>query len=251
MTVRVTVIGSAGTHASAERVCSSYLVSHNDTHLLLDMGSGALHNLLKVIDVADLDAVLISHLHPDHYLDIFGLNYAWRFHPASPPPLPVYGPAAMYDTVASLLPAESVERMVDLLHFKTATAGDTIDVGPFHVELFAMNHPTETLGSRITVGDTVIAYTGDTAPTPATDLLARDADLLICDATWSEAQRPLPENVHCTAAEAGQAAASAGAKRLLVTHVSPYNDPHALAKEAAEHYDGEVLVAVDLQEILL
>ena len=249
MTVTVTVIGSAGTHSAAERVCSSYLVTHEGTDLLLDVGSGALHNLLKVRDVADLDGLVISHMHPDHYMDVFGLNYALRFHPSDLPAIPVFGPADMYPVVSNTLPEESVEKMADLLHFHTARAGDRVHVNEMAIELFAMNHPMETLGSRITIGDTVVAFTGDTAPTPEIDGLAADADLLICDPTWLESQRPLPADVHCTGAEAGRAAASAGARRLLITHVSPYNDPQAVADEAATHYDGEVIVAVDLMEI--
>ena len=251
MSVRLTVIGSAGTHSSAERVCSSYLVSYEGTHVLLDLGPGALHNLCKVIDLAELDAVVISHMHPDHFLDLFGLNYALRFHPAKPGPIPVYGPSDMYGMIATILPEESVEKMRDLLHFHTVVAGEQLKVGPMTIDLFAMNHPMETVGSRITAGEHVVAFTGDTAPTPEIARLGADADLLLCDTTWSETQRPLPADVHCTAAEAGRAATQAGARRLVITHISPYNDPHEMAAEAAEHYDGESVIAVDLQEILL
>ncbi|MEO2107036.1 MAG: MBL fold metallo-hydrolase, partial [Actinomycetota bacterium] len=133
MTVTVTVIGSAGTHSSAQRVCSAYLVTHEGTDLLLDVGSGALHNLLKVRDVADLDGLVISHMHPDHYMDVFGLNYALRFHPSDLPAIPVFGPADMYPVVSNTLPEESVEKMADLLHFHTARAGDRVHVKPYVV----------------------------------------------------------------------------------------------------------------------
>ncbi len=249
MSPRLTVIGSAGTHSSAERVCSSYLISHEGRHLLLDLGPGALHNLCKVIDLADLDAVLISHMHPDHFLDLYGLQYALRFHPAAPGPIPVYGPADMYDMITAILPEESVEKMAHLLKFHTARAGDVIEEAGMRTELFAMNHPMECLGSRTTVGDRVIAFTGDTAPTPQITALAQGADLLLCDATWMESQRPIPPDVHCTGLEAGTAADRAGAQCLVITHVSPYNDPAAVAAEAATAYDGRIIVATDLMEI--
>lgn len=251
MSVRLTVIGSAGTHSTAQRVCSSYLLSHGDTHVLFDLGPGALHNLMKVIDVADLDAVVISHTHPDHFGDLFGLNYAFRFHPAAPGPVTIHGPADLEDKLTGVLPEESMEKMRDYLPLAPAAAGDRIEVGDVVIELFAMNHPVQTLGSRITAGGRTIAFTGDTAPTPEIDRLAADADLLVCDATWTEDQRPLPPDIHCTGAEAGAAAASAGARRLLITHVGPYNDPQDVAAEAATRYDGEILIAVDLQEIIL
>jgi ribonuclease BN (tRNA processing enzyme) len=247
----LTVIGSAGTHSSAERVCSGYLISHEGTNLLLDMGPGVLHNLCKVIDIADLDGILISHMHPDHFLDLYGLQYALRFHPASPGPIPVWGPPDMDEMIAAILPAESVERMADLLQFRSAAPGEVIELGSLRTELFAMNHPLPCLGSRTTAGTHVIAFSGDTAPTDQTTPLARDADLFLCDATWMESQRPIPADVHCTGLEAGQAARDAGARRLVITHVSPYNDPVAVAAEAARAYDGEIIVADDLMEIIL
>lgn len=246
---RVTIIGSAGTHSSADRVCSGYLITHEGFNLLLDCGAGVLHNLCKVIDLADLDAILISHMHPDHFVDLYGLQYALRFHPASPGPIPVHGPADMVQMIGAILPDESVEKMASLLSFHTAKGGEVLQLGPLSVELFGMNHPMECLGSRITAGDHVIAYTGDTAPCPEIHHLARDADLLLCDATWMESQRPIPADVHCTGLEAGQAATAAGARTLVVTHVSPYNDPADVAAEAATAFDGDIIVATDLMEI--
>lgn len=251
MSVRFTVIGCAGTHASAERVCSSYLLRHEGTTLLLDLGSGALHNLQKVIAIDELDAVVVSHLHPDHFIDLLALNYALRFHPAEPGPVPVHGPAALEPTLSRLLPEESVEKMRDLLHFRSVSHGDILSIGSLELSFAAMNHPADALGARISAGDVVIAYTGDTAPTPNISTIAQDADLLVIDSTWMESQRPLPPDIHCTGLEAGQAAAAAGARRMVVTHVSPYNDAHAVAAEAARAYDGEIIVAVDLQEITL
>lgn len=247
----LTVIGSAGSHASAERVCSSYLINHDGYNLVLDLGPGALHNLSKVIDVADLEAILISHLHTDHYLDLYGLQYALRFHPGKPGPVPVYGPTGMRDKIAAILPDESMQKMGELLHFHTVGAGQSVPVQELDIRLFAMNHPVECLGSRIVAGNHVIAFTGDTAPTPATTPLAHDADLFLCDATWTESQRPLPLDIHSTGVEAGRAATAADVAHLIITHVSPYTDPAAVAAEAATVFDGDITVATDLMEFHL
>src|SRR5690606_6965560 len=75
MSLRLTIVGSAGTNPSAERVCSCYLVEADGFRLVLDLGHGALHRLQQVIDVAEIDALLLSHLHADHFADIYGLNY--------------------------------------------------------------------------------------------------------------------------------------------------------------------------------
>ncbi|MEE8602735.1 MBL fold metallo-hydrolase [Euzebya tangerina] len=254
--MKVTVIGSAGTHATAQRVCSSYLLTHEGTNLVLDLGPGALHNLSKVIDVAELDGIIISHLHPDHYLDLYGLSYALRFHPDQarrdqPRAIPVYGPADLVQTVGAILPEDSEERFAEVLSLTEVGDGDRLRVGPFEVRLMAMNHSAPCLGSRVEANRKTVAYTGDTAPTPATTPLARDADLLICDCSWLESQRPLPADTHNTGREAGEAAAEAGVTRLLITHVSPTNDPAAVAAEAAMAFDGEIIVATDLMEITL
>lgn len=247
----LTIIGSAGSHASAERVCSSYLISHDGYNLVLDLGPGALHNLSKVIDVADLDAILISHLHPDHYLDLYGLQYALRFHPDQPGPVRVYGPAGMREKIAAILPDESMQKMGDLLHFHTVAAGQNVPMKKLDIQLFGMNHPVECLGSRTIAGNHVIAFTGDTAPTPAISQLADNADLFLCDATWSESRRPLPPDTHSTGLEAGRAAADAKVGHLILTHVSPYTDPAAVADEAATVFDGDITVATDLMEFHL
>ena len=247
----VTVIGSAGTHASADRVCSSYLLTYGDDNLVLDLGAGALHNLSKAISVSAISGIIISHMHPDHFLDLYGLQYALRFHPESPGPIPVYGPAPLESTIAALLPDESMQRMGEQMEFRPLEHGSQAELGPFEIELFSMNHPEPCLGSRVTIGDTVVAFTGDTAPTPATTPLARDADLFICDSSWLESQRPVPPDVHNTGLEAGRAATAAAVRRLLITHVSPYNDPQEVAAEAATTYDGEIIVATDLMEITL
>lgn len=251
MSLRLTIVGSAGTNPSAERVCSCYLVEADGFRLVLDLGHGALHRLQQVIDVAEIDALLLSHLHADHFADIYGLNYAMRFHPAAPPPIPVYTPPGGEAFITQLLPEESIERMGASLTFHEARPGTTLECGPLTIELHRANHPVETLASRITDGTRTLTYTGDTAPSDEVVAAATGADLLLCDATWLESQRPLPADVHCTGREAGQIADRAGVSRLVVTHVSPYNDPAAVAAEAAEVFAGEVVIAHDLQEITL
>lgn len=247
--LRFTVIGSAGTHPSRDRVCSSYLVVAEGYRLLLDLGHGALHNLLKVLDPTELDAVLISHLHVDHFADLYGLNYALRFHPSGAARVAVYAPAGARDHIGQLLPDESLERLA--LDFHEAAAGDALRLGPFEVALHAANHPVETLAARISVDGTVVAYSGDTAPAAGVVDAARGADLFVCDSTWREGDRPLPDGVHCTGREAGAMAAEARVRTLLVTHVSPYHDPAAVAADAADVFDGDVRVATDLLEIAL
>lgn len=247
MTLHLDVLGCAGTHPSATRMCSSYLVTAGEYRLLLDCGNGALTNLQKICDVADIDAVVISHLHHDHFADIYGLYYALRFHSKGPLSVPIYAPAGAQEFLNQLL--GDFDTFGQVCRFEKVAAGDRRKLGPLTATFFAANHPVEAHATRLELDGTVLTYTGDSAPTPALVAAAREADLFIADCTWLERQRPLPQNVHMTGYEAGQHAQQAAVKRLMITHVYPSNDPADVAAEAAQAFDGEILIATDRMEV--
>jgi ribonuclease BN (tRNA processing enzyme) len=249
VTVTLTVLGCAGTHGGPGRMCSAYLLESDGYRLLLDCGNGSLSNLQQVCGVDDIDAIIISHLHPDHFADLYGLHYALRFHADGPLSVPVYAPRGAFELTGRLL--DDTTTYGQTLRFSVAKAGDELELGPMSVALHAANHPVETLASRIEVGGRVLTYTADSGTAPTLVDAARDADLLLADSTWLERERPLPSGVHMTGLEAGRLAAEAAVKRLLVTHVYPSNDPADVAAEAASAYDGVVDAAFDLQEIML
>ncbi|MDP9405211.1 MAG: MBL fold metallo-hydrolase, partial [Actinomycetota bacterium] len=194
MTLALTVLGCSGTHPGPQRNCSSYLVEHDGYRLLVDCGNGSLGNLTRRCDVADVDALVVSHLHPDHFADLYGLYYALRFHANGPRPLPVYAPAGAPEFIGRLL--DDVDTFTATCRFTAARAGDVLELGPLSVTLFAAAHPVETLALRVEAAGAVLAYSADSAPTPALSDAARDADLFVCDATWLERQRPLASAVH-------------------------------------------------------
>lgn len=245
----LTVLGSSGTYPGPAQACSSFLVEHDGYRLLLDCGNGSLTNLQQRIGIADVDAVLLSHLHHDHFADLYGLYYARRFQPGGPLPLPVYAPAGAQAFMGQLLGSD--EHFPRVCRFTTAAAGDTLTLGPLTVRLFAARHPVEALATRVEAGGRVLAYSGDSAPAATLVDCAQDADLFVCEATWLERDRPLPEGVHMTGAEAGAHAAAAGSGTLLLSHIYPSTDPDEVAAEAAGVHDGTVLVARDLQEHVL
>ncbi|HVL97746.1 MAG TPA: MBL fold metallo-hydrolase [Egibacteraceae bacterium] len=242
----LTVLGSSGTHPGPARACASYLVEHEGYRLLLDCGNGSLANLQQRFDVADIDALLVSHLHPDHFVDLYGLYYARRFHRDGPLPLPVYAPVGAAGFIGRLLGSD--EEFRGVCRFTESAAGETLDLGPLTVRLHAADHPVETLAPRVEAGGRVLAYSGDSGPTPALVDCARDADLFLCDATWLDRDGPHPAGVHMTGKQAGAHAAAAGAASLVLTHVYPTIDRDEVAAEAAAVYDGTILVARDLEE---
>jgi ribonuclease BN (tRNA processing enzyme) len=241
--MRVTVLGSAGTRPGRCRACSSYLVEHDGYRLLLDCGNGSLANLYRVLDPADLDAVLISHQHLDHWADLVGMYYALRFDAQRT--MPVYGPAGLGEFIRGALPPDD-DAFLDVCRFTVADAGERLELGPLQVELFAANHPVPTLASRITADGSVLAYSADSAPSAELVRAAQGVDLFIADCTWLEPADRWPSGVHMTGAQAAQHAAKAEAKRMMATHVWPATDPEEVAAEVREHFDGELLVCEDM-----
>lgn len=271
MSFTLHVCGSAGTHPGPGRACSGYLVTdagsgahgagsgapggaaadRDGTRLLLDCGNGSLANVQRVCDLAELDAVLISHLHPDHFVDLFGLYYALRFHPAGQQRVAVYAPAGAEAFVRQLLSDEASRTFGEVCEFREVAAGDAVDVGGLTVRLFAARHPVETLAARVEGGGRAITYSADTHVADDVVAAARETDLFACDATWLARDGPFPAGIHCTGEEAGQMAADAGAARLLVTHVVPSANAAEVAAEASRRYDGEIVIAEDGLEVAL
>jgi len=249
--VRLTVLGSAGSHPGPGRACAGLLVEHADTRLMLDIGNGSLSNLQRVVDVSAVDALVVSHAHPDHFADVYGLYYALRFHPDGDQHLSVYAPAGFLELAGRLLDSESRISFADVLGVEDVAAGDRVVVGPLELVFGAARHPIEAVTTRVEAGGVTLVYTGDTAYSAAVVAAASGADLLVCDATWLERSGSHPEGVHCTGLDAGRIAAEAGVGRLMVTHVYPRLDPEQVAAEARSVFDGEVLAADDLMVVEL
>jgi ribonuclease BN (tRNA processing enzyme) len=198
--------------------------------------------------VSTIDAVIISHLHPDHFVDAVSMAYALRFHPDGPQSVDLYGPRGTGEMLTRHLDPESRVRFNENLKVAVVSPGHVIEVGAMNVSLLASNHPAQAMSLRVVTGDRVVAYSGDSGGSDDLVDCARDSDLFVCDATWSAASGPHPVGLHLTGEQAGRFAQHAGAARLLVTHVSPYADRQAVADEAAAEYDGDTLLADDLQE---
>ncbi|MBO0776721.1 MAG: MBL fold metallo-hydrolase, partial [Actinobacteria bacterium] len=140
-------------------------------------------------------------------------------------------PAGTAERMAQAYGPASPPGITEAFSFQTLTAG-TRQIGPFGVGLAHMNHPVETFGFRLTHGGRVLAYSADTGESPALVELAAGADLLLCEASFL-AGPGLPEDLHLTAGQAAEHAARAGAGRLMLTHVPPWNDPQRVLGEAS------------------
>ncbi|MBH5335119.1 MBL fold metallo-hydrolase [Streptomyces pactum] len=242
--MKLTVVGCSGSFPSAESACSSYLVEADGFRLLLDMGNGALGELQRHIGLYDLDAIALSHLHPDHCIDMCGYFVAryYRFDGGRPRPIPVYGPEGTeqrlvraYDDV----PDESC--MGEVFDFRTLTPG-TFTVGPFTVRAARVCHPVEAFGFRIEHGGRSLVYSGDTGPCEELRKLATGADLFLCEAAFTHGKEDIPD-LHLNGREAGEHARAAGVGTLLLTHIPPWTDPRINRRDAQEVFDGPVELA--------
>lgn len=237
--MRLTVLGCAGTFPGPSSPCSGYLVEHEGYRLVLDFGAGALGNLQLHCDLRDVDAIYVTHLHADHCIDLVAYFYARRYHPQGMPPiLPVLGPPGTHHRISAAFEEPPVDGLEEVFDFQEPGPG-TIQLGPFTVTSVVVSHPIECHGLRIEVGGKVLTYSGDTAACEELVELARDADLFLCEASWPSVPAP-PPGIHLTGREAGEHAAKAGAKRLLLTHIMPFHDPQVILAEAKETFDGPI-----------
>jgi ribonuclease BN (tRNA processing enzyme) len=235
--VDLTVLGCAGTFPGPQSACSGYLVEHDGFRLVLDLGAGALGALQRHVDLLDVDAVYVSHLHADHCTDLVGMSYARRYHPGgTPPPLPVYGPAGLTDRLCAVFETPPPDRLRDVFDFREVPTGRHT-IGPFEVTTVRSNHPVECHAIRLEAGGRSLTYSGDTGECPELVELARGTDLFLCEASWTSSPDN-PPGIHLSGREAGEHAAAAGAARLLVTHLVAWADPDDVVAEARAAFDG-------------
>ncbi|MDQ3432057.1 MAG: MBL fold metallo-hydrolase [Actinomycetota bacterium] len=240
--MRLTVIGCSGSLPGPDSSASCYLVEADGFRLVVDLGNGSLGPLQRHVNLSDVDAVLLSHLHPDHCMDLCSYYVARRYGPGgSVPRLPVHGPAGTAERMARAYGAGAGAGMPEVFDFIDVVAGDQ-RIGPFEVTAARMAHPVVTYGYRLTHGGAVLAYSADTGPTDTLVKLADGADLLLCEASFHDGQESVPD-LHLTGGEAGAHASRAGAARLVLTHLPPWNDPDRALREAMATYDGPVEVA--------
>ncbi|MBB4686305.1 MBL fold metallo-hydrolase [Amycolatopsis jiangsuensis] len=235
---RLTVLGSCGAWPEPGRACAGFLLSHDDHHVVLDLGYGAASRLFSHVSPRDLDAVVVTHEHPDHVADLTALGRAWHHtvQRDGAPKIPLHCPPGVLRRLEAAEPHPHPATIFDVHLLSTPGAS-----GPWQLSSVPLPHHVPNHGVRLSSAGTTVAYSGDTGPSLLLVELARDADLLICEATLHEP--PGGPRHLMTAAEAGRTAAAAGVGTLLLTHFWPGTDRAASAAQARGQFDGEVLVA--------
>jgi len=251
--MRLTVLGRSPARPNPGEACAGYLIEGGGARLLVDIGPGVVAQLLMQRHPDELDAVVVSHMHPDHMLDLVTLRYVypWRSRPRD-------------ERLRVIVPPGSTEQFTDLArgvgstkHFDDAfrlsehDGRTTMTFGRMSLTPIETQHYIPCWGFRAEADERLIAYTADTGPCDALLDLATDADVLVSEATLrsvdEDAPSPQPRG-HLLPAEAGDAARAGGARRLLLTHL-PIDDGAAWARdEAAAAYGRGVEVAEPLRD---
>ncbi|GEA81306.1 MBL fold metallo-hydrolase [Cellulomonas uda] len=253
--MRLVVIGCAGSYPSAEAAASSYLVQADDAdgrtwNVLLDIGNGALSPLQRYGDPTALDAVAVSHLHSDHVADLVVLNVLRRYRPDGPlPAVDVWGPEGTQQRLADMAGKDPATELDGQFRFRTWDPAAPVRIGPLTLTPVPVEHPVPAFGLLVAgpsdedpSRDVTLGYTGDTDECPGLDTLAR-TDLLLCEAGFRDGLDDHVRGIHLTGARAGAAAARGGSGRLVLTHLTAWEDPRDVVAHASRAYAGRIDVA--------
>ena len=234
MGLTLTVLGCCGTYASPGAACSGYLVSDGSSTVWVDAGSGTLANLQRHLPLDGVDALVLSHEHPDHWTDLEGFFNVCRF-VTGKEGIPVYAPAGLKDRTYN----DDESPYFDWREIKD---GVSASVGGLTFTFSRTDHGPETLAMRVDGGGRALGYSADTGPAWDLGELGPGLDLALCEATFLREQEG--EAQHLSAHQAGASARDAGAARLVLTHIWPTIDAERSRAEAGDAYGGPVHVAV-------
>lgn len=246
--MQLTILGSAASYAGADQACSGYLIEHEGTTLLMDCGNGTLANASGVTDVTSIDAVLISHTHTDHFVDLFALEAALRFAPEGPVgSLPLYLPEGLWERMGALLTPTGAAHLAEAFEPHVLKAGEALTFDDLTVTPHAVDHDGPTFAFTVEAPDAVLAYTADTRYGDAVRAAVKDCDVLVAECTFPEEYAG--RGPHMTALEAGELAKESGAELLVLAHLWPTVDHDRMLRAAGDAFGGETVLAEELLTI--
>jgi ribonuclease BN (tRNA processing enzyme) len=238
--MRVRVIGSSGTFPTPTNPAAGYVIENGLTRVWCDTGPGTFTALPVSADL--IDAVFISHRHPDHCADIFAAYHAWTYVPEPRQGIPMYANSDVLEHLAALL-GEPVEKaFAPTFDIREVGDGDHVVEGDLELTVVSMSHSVPSLGSRWVGDGRTLFYTGDTGPGDWTEALD-GVHVLMTEASTQGERDENGFTGHLTAFEAGEIARSAGVDRLVLTHIPPYYDKSVSVAEAEERFGKSVALA--------
>jgi ribonuclease BN (tRNA processing enzyme) len=232
----LTVLGCSTAAPHPATPTAGYLVEWGSTAILLDCGQGVIRNLQKVLDPHDLSAIIVGHMHADHYLDIVGLRYLYPWGEPAPDPLPIHLPPGGRARLDALSKAVSErDGFFDAAFIAQEYDPDSVlEINELRVRFVKGRHYVPAWGVVIDAPDgSRLAYTGDTGPSASVEDAIRDADLLLVESALGLAAHDDPERGHLTPEEAIDMARRSGAKSAILVHYGPARRPEMDAMCAA------------------
>ncbi len=247
--MRLSVLGSNGTYPTPDRPASGYLVSSGATTILLDLGPSVFPAVLAAGPLPD--AVVLTHGHVDHCIDLLSLFNYLRFDATDRWGLPVFAPAGTIERLAAFSGAGPEHDFFRALRPTPVGAGSVVEVGEMTLRFGAAVHPVPAVCVRVEAKGKSIVYSGDTGPGGDLEALAHKSDLLLCEATHQGAPGADRYPHHLFAVEAGALAHDAGVRNLVLTHIAPMLDPDVSVYEAATRFTGPIRAAEPGLEVAL
>lgn len=222
--LRLTVLGCSTAAPHDATAAAGFLVQWGDTNLLLDIGQGVVRKMQTVFDPTDLTAIVIGHMHADHFLDLVGLRYLYPWGEPAADPLPVHLPPGGRECLDALSVAVSerhgfFDAALAAVEYDPATE---LSVGDLRVRFIQTRHYVPAWGVIVEAPDgTRLAYTGDTGPSGPVEDAVRGADLLLVESALTSDRHDDPERGHLTAEEAIALSRAAGVGSALLVHYGP------------------------------
>lgn len=241
MTLRLEVLGSSGSWPAPGSPTSGYVVDDGDTRVVLDLGFGTMPRLPDPLTV---DAVVLTHRHPDHCVDVLALYHLWAYgeHPRAG--IPLLAPRSTIDALAAFVAPGAGSRFWEVFAVEEVEPGERQEVGSLGLDFHAVDHSVPTVGVRVEGGGRSLFYTADTGDSGDWWQAVETSDLVLAEATWQGEGDPGSSARHLTASQAGVIAQSLGAQRLVLTHLRPGLDPVRSVAEAQKTFPGPVTHAV-------
>ncbi|MBD5656038.1 MAG: MBL fold metallo-hydrolase, partial [Candidatus Eremiobacteraeota bacterium] len=246
----MTVVGSSCSIPRPARACSSYLFEAGEHAIVADLGSGAFGKLLQFRSAESIDAIVISHMHADHFLDVIPMRYALKYGRRTNDRrvvlyLPPEGDTMLKRLAGAFVPESPHDFIGEVFDVRTYDADSILRVGDATLRFAPTSHYIATFALRCEYGASSVTYSADTSPDERVTALAREANALLCEATLATEEEVDRPRGHVSAREAGLMASQAAVGRLVLTHYPHSADVVQLEASARAEYDGPVTVADD------
>lgn len=241
------VLGSQAAYPTTDQPCSGFLLTWDTWQIVLDLGYGTLKGLLEKVPDGRVSAIIITHDHPDHWLDLHGLFRLLYYGPRSTTKIPLYCTAGVIEKMHFL---ESDVDLEDVFEIHILEDGTWCTFGPFHLTGILLPHHVPNIGIRLSVESSgavepLLAYTGDTGPCPKLAELGKKVRVYIMDSTDrpGEEEKARYDRKLLQSEDAGEWAKAACAQSLLLTHYWPTNNRNMSFARAKDKFGGDVYIA--------